>query len=215
MLYMLIFSFLECRYGHVKLVLIGGSRNAGDDALVEKLKLFSRTNDDGTVSEKENPNVEFIVNAPFSLMREYMKKSLIGLHTMWNEHFGISVVELMAAGLVVIAHDSGGPSMDIVCPAIRVCGGKVDENVLRTHPGNNHSLMFIKSCLFQLVFCIIVVGLLATTAEQYADSIRYVVDHEHENYMQDLRVDARKSCSRFSDDVFARDMTTTLTDGYI
>jgi len=35
---------------------------------------------------------------------------------MWNEHFGISVVEMMAAGLVVVAHDSGGPSMDIVTP---------------------------------------------------------------------------------------------------
>ena len=124
-------------------MLIGGSRNAGDDELVEKLKLFSRTNEDGTVSEKENPNVEFIVNAPFSLMRGYMKKSLIGLHTMWNEHFGISVVELMAAGLVVIAHDSGGPSMDIVSPAVRVCDGVVDENVLRAHPGSALRLRFI------------------------------------------------------------------------
>lgn len=33
---------------------------------------------------------------------------------MWNEHFGISVVEMMAAGLLVIAHNSGGPAMDIV-----------------------------------------------------------------------------------------------------
>lgn len=37
-----------------------------------------------------------------------------GLHTMWNEHFGISVVELMAAGLVVVAHNSGGPKLDII-----------------------------------------------------------------------------------------------------
>jgi len=37
-----------------------------------------------------------------------------GLHTMWNEHFGISIVEMMAAGLAVVAHDSGGPRMDIV-----------------------------------------------------------------------------------------------------
>ena len=33
---------------------------------------------------------------------------------MWNEHFGISIVEMMAAGLVVVAHNSGGPRMDIV-----------------------------------------------------------------------------------------------------
>ena len=33
---------------------------------------------------------------------------------MWNEHFGIGVVELMASGVVAIAHDSGGPKLDIV-----------------------------------------------------------------------------------------------------
>lgn len=33
---------------------------------------------------------------------------------MWNEHFGISIVEMMAAGLLVIAHNSGGPAMDII-----------------------------------------------------------------------------------------------------
>ena len=40
--------------------------------------------------------------------------SSIGVHTMWNEHFGIGVVEYMAAGLIPIAHNSGGPQMDIV-----------------------------------------------------------------------------------------------------
>eukprot|EP00593_Proboscia_inermis_P008373 CAMPEP_0171302208 /NCGR_PEP_ID=MMETSP0816-20121228/11542_1 /TAXON_ID=420281 /ORGANISM="Proboscia inermis, Strain CCAP1064/1" /LENGTH=98 /DNA_ID=CAMNT_0011780451 /DNA_START=28 /DNA_END=324 /DNA_ORIENTATION=- len=33
---------------------------------------------------------------------------------MWNEHFGIGIVEMMSAGLVTIAHDSGGPKSDIV-----------------------------------------------------------------------------------------------------
>ena len=36
---------------------------------------------------------------------------------MWNEHFGISVVEMMASGLVTVAHNSGGPRLDIVTPA--------------------------------------------------------------------------------------------------
>jgi alpha-1,2-mannosyltransferase len=35
---------------------------------------------------------------------------------MWNEHFGIGIVEMMAAGLIVIAHRSGGPKSDIVVP---------------------------------------------------------------------------------------------------
>jgi alpha-1,2-mannosyltransferase len=37
---------------------------------------------------------------------------------MWNEHFGISNVEMMAAGLIVIAHNSGGPKEDIVSQGI-------------------------------------------------------------------------------------------------
>lgn len=36
-----------------------------------------------------------------------IKEALIGLHTMWNEHFGISVVEGMAAGTIMVAHNSG------------------------------------------------------------------------------------------------------------
>jgi alpha-1,2-mannosyltransferase len=49
-------------------------------------------------------------------METYLREAAVGIHTMWNEHFGISVVEMMAAGLVVVAHNSGGPSMDIVTP---------------------------------------------------------------------------------------------------
>ncbi len=33
---------------------------------------------------------------------------------MWNEHFGIGIVELMAAGVLTVAHDSGGPKSDIL-----------------------------------------------------------------------------------------------------
>lgn len=35
---------------------------------------------------------------------------------MWNEHFGIGVVEMMAGGLLTVAHNSGGPKSDIVEP---------------------------------------------------------------------------------------------------
>lgn len=33
---------------------------------------------------------------------------------MWNEHFGIGIVECMAAGLIMVAHKSGGPMLDII-----------------------------------------------------------------------------------------------------
>lgn len=38
----------------------------------------------------------------------------VGLHTMKDEHFGITIVEMMSAGLVTIAHASGGPLKDII-----------------------------------------------------------------------------------------------------
>lgn len=41
-------------------------------------------------------------------------KSKVYLHPMKNEHFGISVVEAMAAGLPVIVNRSGGPYLDII-----------------------------------------------------------------------------------------------------
>ena len=54
-------------------------------------------------------NVEFKINVPYSELINDLQTGTIGLHTMWNEHFGISVVENMAAGLIMIAHNSGGP----------------------------------------------------------------------------------------------------------
>lgn len=54
-------------------------------------------------------NVEFKLNIPYSELVSELQKGMIGLHAMWNEHFGISVVECMAAGLITIAHASGGP----------------------------------------------------------------------------------------------------------
>ena len=41
-------------------------------------------------------------------------QSKVAIHTMKEEHFGISIVEMMAAGLVTIAHASGGPQHDII-----------------------------------------------------------------------------------------------------
>ncbi len=59
-------------------------------------------------------SVEFIVDAGRGKVVEMLSRASIGLHTMFEEHFGISIVEMMAAGLVTIAHDSGGPQSDII-----------------------------------------------------------------------------------------------------
>ncbi|KAF9066173.1 glycosyltransferase family 4 protein [Rhodocollybia butyracea] len=93
----------------LKLVLIGGSRNSDDDARVNNLRSLSKE------LGIEN-NVEFIVNAPYPTMLNWLSRASIGLHTMLDEHFGINVVEFMAAGLIPVAHKSGGPLQDIVVP---------------------------------------------------------------------------------------------------
>lgn len=59
-------------------------------------------------------HIVFKKNLPWKDLFEEMKSSMIGLHTMKDEHFGIVVVELMAAGLVTVAHNSAGPKLDIV-----------------------------------------------------------------------------------------------------
>ena len=60
------------------------------------------------------PAVEFAPNLSVVELRALYGRAAVGLHTMWNEHFGIGVVEMMAAGVVPVAHASGGPALDIV-----------------------------------------------------------------------------------------------------
>lgn len=94
-------------FENITLVLCGSCRNADDSTRVKDLKDFSKH------LSLEN-NVEFKVNIPFDELIEEFQKAYIGIHTMLDEHFGISVVEQMAAGLIVVAHRSGGPLLDII-----------------------------------------------------------------------------------------------------
>ncbi|KXN82832.1 GDP-Man:Man(3)GlcNAc(2)-PP-Dol alpha-1,2-mannosyltransferase [Leucoagaricus sp. SymC.cos] len=93
----------------VKLVLIGGSRNEEDAQRVTSLRRLAK---ESGVEE----HTEFIVNAPYPVVLDWLSKASIGLSTMVDEHFGINVVEFMAAGVIPIAHASGGPLKDIVIP---------------------------------------------------------------------------------------------------
>lgn len=94
---------------NVQLVLIGSCRGDADEARVRELRLLS---DKLRISGM----VQFVINQPYPVLKSWLGRSSIGVHTMWNEHFGIGVVEMMAAGLITIAHNSGGPKEDIVVP---------------------------------------------------------------------------------------------------
>lgn len=96
--------------GHRKphLILIGSVRDEVDALRVHELRTLAS---DLGLGESEYTIVE---NAPWEAVKKILMSSLIGLNAMWNEHFGMGVVEVMAAGLIPVVHASAGPLMDIV-----------------------------------------------------------------------------------------------------
>jgi glycosyltransferase involved in cell wall biosynthesis len=65
-------------------------------------------------SLKVEDRVRILPNASEWQKIELLRKAKVYLHPMKYEHFGISIVEAMAAGLVPVVHRSGGPWTDIV-----------------------------------------------------------------------------------------------------
>jgi len=88
-------------------VFIGSCRNQEDQNYLDKLK-------DYATQLGIKKNIEWKTGIPFHELKQELKKATAGLHVMSNEHFGIGVVECMAAGCVMVAHNSGGPQMDIM-----------------------------------------------------------------------------------------------------
>lgn len=58
--------------------------------------------------------VEFIVDCSYDEILRQLATVKFGLNAMWNEHFGIGVVEYMVNGVIPIVHGSAGPLLDIV-----------------------------------------------------------------------------------------------------
>ncbi len=104
-----------------KLVLLGSVRHSDDATRVYDLRLLAhelRIKDD----------VEFVCDASWPEILKWLRKSWVGVNGMWNEHFGIGVVEYQAAGLISVVNNSGGPKEDIVVdyeggPTGQCCSG--------------------------------------------------------------------------------------------
>ena len=90
-----------------RLVLIGSVRDSRDEKMVYQLRLLAH-------ELKVEDNVQFICDASWDEVLDWLGKSWVGVNGMWNEHFGIGVVEYQAAGLICVVNDSGGPKADIV-----------------------------------------------------------------------------------------------------
>ena len=90
-----------------RLLLVGSVRDDSDSKRVYKLRLF--VNELHVVDQ-----VDFALDASWPDILKGLRRASIGVNGMWNEHFGIGVVEYQAAGLIPVVHDSGGPKLDIV-----------------------------------------------------------------------------------------------------
>ncbi len=101
--------FKERSKGSEKLVMIGSVRNSGDQAIVDSIRALGQK-----LSLVEGRDYELALNVSYAELLDYYRRAKVGLHSMWNEHFGIGIVELMAAGVLTIAHNSGGPRSDIL-----------------------------------------------------------------------------------------------------
>jgi len=94
----------------LKLCIIGSIRDKADRKIYEELENYIHEN-------RLDDYVELCPNLPFNEVKKKFEAAKIGLHTMRDEHFGISVIEMMAAGLITVAHKSAGPLNDIIGPA--------------------------------------------------------------------------------------------------
>ena len=87
--------------------LMGSVRDPDDQRIVDDLKALAYQLG---ISDR----VEFMINLQRDELHAIFSRAKVAVHTMRNEHFGIAVVELMASGIITIAHNSAGPKEDII-----------------------------------------------------------------------------------------------------
>lgn len=160
----------------VKLAMLGSTRHKEDEALVHSLR--------AEITRLGLEERAFVLtNRSLPMLKKCLQSATIGLHSMWNEHFGISVVEMLAAGLLTIAHGSGGPKADIIQPYQKDSNNSEESKEKQSKSTGN--------------------GFLACEVDEYVDkaieAITLVVNGED----QEVRDRARESGLRFSDQAFA------------
>jgi len=90
----------------IKYVIIGSVSNKLNKQYFNKIRSMA--------SRLKLKNVFLMPNLPFEDKLKVLSRAKVYLHTMVNEHFGIAIVEGMAAGLVPVVHMSGGAWEDIL-----------------------------------------------------------------------------------------------------
>lgn len=152
-----------------KLVLVGSVRDDGDSKRVYELRLMAN-------ELKIKDKVEFHLDASWPEILDWLRRSSVGVNGMWNEHFGIGVVEYQAAGLISVVHDSGGPKRDIVT--------KIDGEPTGFH---------------------------ATTSAEFAEGFESALRLPEKEKIA-MRLRARQSAKRFTEEVFAKGWVAGMED---
>ncbi|OJJ02911.1 hypothetical protein ASPVEDRAFT_194217 [Aspergillus versicolor CBS 583.65] len=156
-----------------QLILIGNVRpSSPDETHIYNLRLLAH-------ELRIRNNTTFLCDASWPTILSHLASSSIGVNAMWNEHFGICVVEYQAAGLIAVVHDSGGPREDIV----------VDLPEADTAPvtaiGGRAT------------------GFRATTEEEFADAFEKALSLSSEEKVA-MRLRAQQSALRFTEEEFSR-----------
>lgn len=156
-----------------QLILIGNVRpSSPDETHIYNLRLLAH-------ELRIRNNTTFLCDASWPTILSHLASSSIGVNAMWNEHFGICVVEYQAAGLIAVVHDSGGPREDIV----------VDLPEADTAPvtaiGGRAT------------------GFRATTEEEFADAFEKALSLSSEEKVA-MRLRAQRSALRFTEEEFSR-----------
>lgn len=94
-------------YEDLELHIIGGVRNNNDQEILDELIRYSKSLGVGD-------SVKFLRNGTIEQIINEFSQAKIGIHTMVAEHFGITLIEMMAAGLIVVTHNSAGAKDDIL-----------------------------------------------------------------------------------------------------
>ena len=175
----------QSRLRDAKLVLIGSVRDSDDAKRVYEMRLLAH-------ELKIRDSADFISDASWPEILDWLGKSSVGVNGMWNEHFGIGVVEYQAAGLICVVNDSGGPKYDIV---VDYDGGPTGK----LHPGLGPMCRLTP------------LGFHASTVSEYAAAFeRALLLPIQESSAMRLR--ARKSAKRFSEEEFAKGWSIKLQE---
>ena len=150
---------------HPHLTLIGSVRDSADETYIYSLRLLAH-------ELHITHAVTFLLNASWPSILSQLCTATVGINAMWNEHFGIGVVEYQAAGLISVVNNSGGPKDDIVT--------ELEES----GDGSNGKT-----------------GFHASTQAEYARCLEDALTMEQDDRMG-LRLRARRSARRFDSSVF-------------